>query len=142
MPLEGAEKLDLVPFAVLRRGWQAFRAGGILFHYGIDDLDYYDVAPLWLIEQSRTMAKSVVESGDPLRTSFYSFGLEPEFTRELKHPFALMHYRGEPQEQTTLFLPNATSDARATALVRDILRELRLSESDLLWERATRRARV
>ena len=51
-------------------------------------------------------------------------------------PFALMHYKGHPKNTTTIYLSMELSGLEnITRTVRRILREFRLHESDLYWQR-------
>jgi hypothetical protein len=53
-----------------------------------------------------------------------------------RHLAALKHYRGHPEGQTTIYLPDTISDVNViTEVLRILLKALRLSEKALSWER-------
>lgn len=52
-------------------------------------------------------------------------------------PFALRHYRGYPEDTTTLYLPREVSDlSKITAVIAAIVDALELSASAIRWQRA------
>jgi hypothetical protein len=52
-------------------------------------------------------------------------------------PFAVMHYRGYPENTSAIYLPRDFSDdvARITKAVHDIASEFKLPDKAFLWER-------
>ena len=53
------------------------------------------------------------------------------------YPFAVMHYRGYPEQTSTIYLPSEFGNdvAKITDAVHSITRELKISEKQIIWER-------
>ena len=51
-------------------------------------------------------------------------------------PFTIMHYQGHPEDTATIYMPQEIKDLRLiTLFVENVIRYLKLDESDLFWQR-------
>jgi hypothetical protein len=48
-------------------------------------------------------------------------------------PFALVHYRGNPDDTTTIYFERGTDQQEVPEIVRDILRDFDLSIATIVW---------
>jgi hypothetical protein len=52
-------------------------------------------------------------------------------------PFTILHYRGHPPRTSTVYLPISLGDGRRIGeVIARILRELKLDQANLIWQRA------
>lgn len=82
---------------------------------------------------ARRLDTSVVYATDDLDDFA---GFSATYDNQSSLPLAFKHYRGYPKDTTTIYLPPHIVDVEViTRLIAEILKDLRLEQSDLDWQR-------